>query len=63
MVKFPANVAQAIEVDKSMQILLPEGQQVQIDDKIDPIHVIYRFPADSHIRYEPVNRWSLAARQ
>ena len=59
-VKFPASVSQAVEVDKSMQILLPQGQSVQIDDKTDPVHVIYKFPADTHIRYEPVNRWSLA---
>jgi magnesium transporter len=60
-VHFPATVRQLHHVDKSITVLLPEGEQPQKDanDKHNPDSVVYSFPPDSKIRTEAVSRWHL----
>jgi magnesium transporter len=56
---FPKEASQLqTELDKNIQVILPEGGEVQT--QYDGESRIYRFPADSQIRTEAVSRWSLA---
>ena len=58
-VNFPAGVKQSTTVDKTMQVLLPEGARPQTQESAN--ETIYDFPEGCEIRYEAVNRWRLAA--
>jgi magnesium transporter len=59
-VELPQGSLQATTLDKDVQVILPEGQHVEIDEKSNPSYRIYRFPPDCHIRTAAVSRWSLA---
>jgi magnesium transporter len=60
-IAFPAEVSVLLtNLDKNITVIPPVPGQVQKDDTTDPSSTIYRFPADSQIRTEAVNRWTLA---
>jgi magnesium transporter len=58
-VSLPAGAVQRSPVDKSMQVILPEGERPTVTEP-EPGRRAYHFPADSEIRYEAVSRWRLA---
>jgi magnesium transporter len=58
-VSFPKGVEQRSTVEKSMQVILPEGEQPTFRD-VSPTEQVITFPPDSEIRYEAVHRFSLA---
>jgi magnesium transporter len=60
-VHFPASVKQLHHVEKSITVLLPEGEKpvVNANDPHNPDWVVYQFPEQCKIRTEAVSRWHL----
>jgi magnesium transporter len=57
-VELPKGAVQSSRLDKNLQIILPEGQQVQTHEEDGKL--VYHFPTDCQTRTEDVSRWSLA---
>jgi magnesium transporter len=60
-VHFPGGTRQLHHVDKSITVILPEGEQPTVDNASQghPDSIVYEFPKDCKIRTEAVSRWSL----
>jgi len=45
---------------RTLEVLVPEGSKLEVDETSDPEYRIFRFPAKCTVRYEAVGRWDLA---
>src|SRR5207248_2689797 len=58
---FPKGLMQESELEKSVQVILPENVSHRVEDsKLVAGEKVYFFPARSEVRSEAVDRWALA---
>jgi magnesium transporter len=56
--ELPKGSVQSSRLDRNLQIIVPDGQQVQTHEENGTL--VYHFPTDCQTRTEDVSRWSLA---